>query len=156
MIKWLFRITLGVVFLVFGGMKLIDIPLFLEAVRQYGILSEVVGRLYALALPWVEVVIGVLLLIGLWLRWMVPVVILIIASFISATVFNLFWLHVAFNSCGCLGALDWPLNWSHLVVQVVMLAMAGYLLFGRGDALSLDIALPIGDIKLSDYSVCFS
>lgn len=138
---WLFRIILGVVFLVFGGMKLVDMPLFAEAVRQYGILPEPVGRLYALSLPWVEVAVGTLLLVGLWLRWAVPLVILITASFIGATVFNLFWLHATFNSCGCLGRVDWPLSWPHLVVQVVMLVMAGYLLFGRVDALSLDARL---------------
>lgn len=138
---WLIRTTLGVVFLVFGAMKLVDMPLFAEAVRQYGILPESVGRLYALSLPWVEVAVGTLLLVGLWLRWVAPVVIAITVSFIAATVFNLYWLHVTFNSCGCLGRVDWPLDWSHLVVQVAMLAMAGYLLFTRSDALSLDARL---------------
>lgn len=138
---WLIRTTLGVVFLVFGLMKLTDMPLFAEAVRQYGILSPELGRLYAVTLPWVEVVVGALLLVGIYLRWVVLVVIAITVSFIAATVFNLYWLHVSFNSCGCLGRVDWPLDWSHLVVQVVMLAMAGYIWFGSADRLSLDAEL---------------
>ena len=50
-------------FLVFGAIKLSDMSGFVDSVVSYNILPEWLARAYAWVLPWVEVVIGILLIL---------------------------------------------------------------------------------------------
>jgi len=136
-----FRVILGVTLLVFGAMKFSDISGFADAVVNYRILAPSLARVYGLALPWAEVVIGALLVSGLGQRWVAPVAILIIASFISATVANLYWYKTALQTCSCLGKVDWPLNTTHLAAQLIMLVMAAQIWLHKGELLSIDSIL---------------
>ncbi len=65
------RLIVGGVFLWLAFSKLADPILFLKNVREYHLLPEsppIFINLTAVALPWVEIVCGVLLVIGLWIR----------------------------------------------------------------------------------------
>jgi len=134
------RLLLGLTFLVFGASKLPDLTGFADTVISYRVLPVALAEAYAVALPWTEVVIGSLLILGLGLRFVAPVAILVIASLIGGTAGSLYLLGTG-GPCGCLPGLDWPLGTSHIVAQVLMLAMATQIWLHKGEFLSLDSRL---------------
>jgi len=145
--RWLtfvFRLALGATFLVFGASKLADLAGFANTVVDYHVLPESLARAYGYALPPVEVVTGICLILGLGLRFAAPAAILIIASLIAGTSGNLYWAETEVRRCGCLPGLEWQLGAGHLVAQVVMLAMATQIWLHKGELLSLDGKLSRG------------
>ena len=133
-----FRLLLGLTLLVFGASKVPELGSFVKTVITYRILPAPLAQAYGVALPWVEIVVGSCLIAGLGLRFVAPAAILVIASFITATTANLYWLQTGVKSCGCLGGIDWPLGTSHLVAQVVLLIMAAQIWLHQGEFLSID------------------
>ena len=135
------RLVLGLTFLVFGASKLPDLAGFAQTVISYRVLPVPLAQAYAWVLPWAEVIIGICLILGLGLRFVAPVAILISASLIAGTSVNLYWTGTGAEECGCLGGVDWPLETSHLVAQVLMLTMATQIWLHKGEFLSLDSKL---------------
>ena len=133
-----FRVVLGLAFLVFGALKLSDPTGFVDSVVSYEIVPDSLARAYGWVLPPIEVIIGVMLIIGFRLRLVALASILITASFIVATTHNLYWAKTSVITCGCLGKVKWHLSTYHLVLQGVMLVMGIQVLLHKGELLSLD------------------
>ena len=97
------RIVLGIVFLFSATGKIRNPNYFVRAVSNYHILPKLLVKPFALCLPWVEVLLGVLLLFGYQTR---------IAAVISGGLFLVFFLALEINlvrghtniDCGCFGA----------------------------------------------------
>lgn len=132
------RLSLGIPLLVFGVSKLLDMAAFADTVITYRVLPVALAEVYAAVLPWAEVVIGICLILGLGLRFITPVAILVIASFIAGTSGNLYWVGTGVRTCSCLSGFDWPLGTSHLLAQVIMLAMTTQIFLHKGEFISLD------------------
>ena len=60
------RLAIGVYFLLAGLAKLDHIQTFIEAVQGFKILPTQFAAVYAILLPYVEVGVGVLLILGIW------------------------------------------------------------------------------------------
>jgi len=135
------RLVLGMTLLVFGASKLPNLGEFANTVISYRVLPVALAETYAVVLPWTEVVIGSLLILGLGLRFVAPAAILVIASLIAGTTGNLYLTQTGIKTCGCLPGLDWPLGTSHIIAQVVMLTMATQIWLHKGEFLSLDSSL---------------
>jgi uncharacterized membrane protein YphA (DoxX/SURF4 family) len=95
------RLLLGGVLLYAGFSKLNDGWRFAEAIANYRLLPAQANQILALTLPWLEVALGLLLILGLWLR---------AAAGLSALLFFAFAAAVAAAlarnldiSCGCFG-----------------------------------------------------
>lgn len=84
------RVVLGMTLLVFGASKLPDLAGFADTVISYKVLPESLAVPFGYALPGVEVVVGLLLILGLGLKFVAPVAILIVASFIAGTAGTLY------------------------------------------------------------------
>jgi len=136
-ITFAFRILLGLTLLVFGASKLPDLFSFANTVIGYRVLPESLAVPYGYALPWAEVAVGLLLILGLGQRFVAPIAILIIATLIAGTTGSLYILGTR-GPCGCLPGFDWDLGASHIIVQVVMLFMAAQIWLHKGEFLSLD------------------
>jgi uncharacterized membrane protein YphA (DoxX/SURF4 family) len=132
------RLILGLTLLVFGASKLSDLAGFADTVISYKVLPESLAVPYGYALPGVEVIVGLLLILGLGLKFVAPVAILIIASFIAGSTGNLYLAETKVSGCGCFGGLDWKLSSSHIIAQVVMLIMATQIWLHKGEFWSLD------------------
>ena len=77
--RWLtfvFWLVVGMTFLVFSASKLTDLSGFANTVVGYHVLPESLARAYGLALPSLEVVVGICLVLGLGLRLVAPAAIL--------------------------------------------------------------------------------
>lgn len=93
------RVVLGCVFLVASLDKIIHPELFARAVYNYQLLPEVAVNVVALWIPWLELVAGLFLLLGFWVRGSVLLLIGLLLVFVGALGFNLArGLDVA---CGC-------------------------------------------------------
>lgn len=97
------RWGLAVVLLAAGIGKLSDRPAFVEVIHSFRILPARLSRALALSLPWLEVVIGAALALGLWTRLAAATAVVLLAVFSVAIAVNL----VRGNAleCNCFGPL---------------------------------------------------
>jgi uncharacterized membrane protein YphA (DoxX/SURF4 family) len=118
-IIWIGRLVLGGIFVYAGFSKLLlpnthllpmfmlkfsvsmNIASFAQQVESYKIISPETSQMVAHALPFVEIVLGLLLLIGWRLRICATAITLIMAGFLAA-VTRAYLLHMDIN-CGCFG-----------------------------------------------------
>ena len=86
--RWLIfalRVALGGIFIAASVTKLSHQAEFINIVTSYGILPDSLARLYALIVPWAELVIGCSLVLGLFTRFAAALSIPLIVSFIVAS-----------------------------------------------------------------------
>jgi uncharacterized membrane protein YphA (DoxX/SURF4 family) len=80
----LVRIPLGGYFILIGRHKLNNMESFVATVKKINLLPDQLATLYAILLPYTEVGVGVLLVIGLWTTLASILSSLMLASFIFA------------------------------------------------------------------------
>jgi len=96
----------------------------------------VLARFYGATLPWLEVIIGALLILGLFSRFASAIGSLVAFSFIVA---NSVVLYRGLNlECGCFGDLAVLRSRDALIIDIVVLIMALQILLRKGEFLSLD------------------
>ena len=130
-----FRLILGATFIAAGVGKLPMRDDFVNTVISYDLLPDVLAQPYAVALPWVEIVIGAFLILGLFSRIASGVGILTVLSFIIG---NSIVLSRGLSlNCDCLGWLAALQTRDALIIDSVLLVMAVQILLHKGDFLSL-------------------
>jgi uncharacterized membrane protein YphA (DoxX/SURF4 family) len=99
MILSVVRVVLGALFLYAGAIKIMDSGAFALAVYNYHILPAWLVNMTAIILPWVEIVAGICLMLGLWIPG---------GSLIISTLLLVFAIALCFNlsrgldiACGC-------------------------------------------------------
>lgn len=95
------RLVVGAVFLVAGVSKALDMPAFAAEISAYQITPEPLVQPLAIALPLLELLIGVYLLIGLMQRWSAMVAAMFLIGFIGAMALAL--ARGLTLDCGCFG-----------------------------------------------------
>ncbi len=93
------QIALGLLFVVAALPKLADPPSFAHMIYNYRILPGSLVNLFALVLPWFELLAGIALLLGLWTRTSAGLIGLLLLVFIAAISLNL--LRGNAIDCGC-------------------------------------------------------
>ncbi|MBU2499646.1 MAG: DoxX family membrane protein [Proteobacteria bacterium] len=98
------RMILGAVFLFAGIDKILHPAAFAEVIYNYQILPDGFINLSAILLPWIETLIGLSLVSGIWIPG---------ATLLSATLLSVFLGAILFNlargldvDCGCFMAAD--------------------------------------------------
>jgi uncharacterized membrane protein YphA (DoxX/SURF4 family) len=137
-LSFFFRIALGLVFIISGAGKLAEGTAFVDLVEETNILPHSLARAYGTALPYVEIVIGALLVLGLLSRFAAGIGVLTALSFIVGNGTRLY--RGLYGECGCFGNIAY-LQFSTrdaLIIDVVLLIMAIQILMHKGEFLSLD------------------
>lgn len=96
------RLTLGLVFLAAALPKLADPPGFAKAIWAYDLFAPWSLNPLALVLPWLELLCGLALCLGLWVRAAATWVAVLLLSFSLALSINLARHHSV--DCGCFGS----------------------------------------------------
>src|SRR5258706_2718777 len=111
-VRLVLRLILGGVFLYAAYTKLRQ-PwlLFAMSIDSYGILPQWAVLSVARTLPWLELLLGLLLASGLWLRWVALATSLQLVIFLSVMVRA--WSKGLGIDCGCFGAGE-ALSWKTL------------------------------------------
>jgi uncharacterized membrane protein YphA (DoxX/SURF4 family) len=133
------RVYLAVVFLLACWHKLVEPGSFALDIATYQILPLVLVNLMAITLPWIELVAGLMLLIGLRTR---------AAALLIAGMMAMFTLAIAIAlakgldmSCGCFasqGAAEDPISWRTILRDLGWLSLALYVLIFDRNPLGLD------------------
>ena len=142
------RLLLGAFFVYASLDKIASPPAFAKAVYQWQVGGPVPSNLVAVTLPWVELLAGFLLVVGVWRREAALVIALLLVVFIVAAA-SVLARGIDVLNCGCVSvaasaaASAWPPAWMKGV---------GWFLITRnlvllGVALSLVGAAPLGKSK---------
>jgi putative oxidoreductase len=120
------RLIVGGLFIYAAVSKIADPAKFTEEIRAYELAPLLVTNLIAIILPWIEILAGALLIVGLWrleARW---ILLLMLVGFtigkisVEARGMNI--------NCGCWGS-DWMENTFHGIRGILLnLALLGMLL----------------------------
>ncbi|MBK1832983.1 MauE/DoxX family redox-associated membrane protein [Roseibacillus ishigakijimensis] len=122
------RIALGLFFLVTGVLKLRDLNAFTEDVFNYQILFPPFDAYTALLVVWLEIIAGLVVLVGRWgLRGGLVTIGGLLLAFIAAL------SHAAARglniNCGCFGSSEEPTNFPlHLGLNALLLLLTLLLL----------------------------
>jgi uncharacterized membrane protein YphA (DoxX/SURF4 family) len=93
------QIALGVFFVAAALPKIVDPPSFAHMIHNYRIVPGALVNLMALAMPWVELLCGLALILGIWKEAARTIVAALLITFIIAISINLA-RHNAID-CGC-------------------------------------------------------
>lgn len=146
------RFVLGGVMLLASYMKLFDrvwagndpTLSFAEAIKGYHLLDierhHHIIELAAYAIPWTELLVGFMLVLGFWTRPAAFVSLVMLAGFTVANTFVV--LEGTNTSCACFGSLEWPcgdsITWCQIVRNSLFMVMAGYLAWRGAGLLALE------------------
>jgi len=97
----IFRLILGAVLVVAGGIKALSPADSASAVASYKILPTQIAHIFGYALPWLEIAIGLLLIIGLSVRFAAITGGVVMVMFIGAIISV--WARGILIDCGCFG-----------------------------------------------------
>lgn len=135
------RLGLAAVWLVSGGLKVADPDQTYLAVQAYDVLPNAAVRVVATVLPWFELALGVLLLLGIATRLMAVVSAVLLVLFMAGVVQA--WARGLSIDCGCFGgggqvAPDATSYGSELLRDAGLLALAGWLAVRPRTYLAID------------------
>lgn len=134
------RAILGGLFVVAGAMKVLDMRTFVDVVQAYRILPHVLIIPAAFAVPWVEMVLGAALLLGLWLRSSAVLSAGVLLAFMVGLGVNI--MRGADMSCGCFGPYFADLSLEGALLRnVALIGMAAVLVAVRDVPVSIDLAM---------------
>lgn len=150
------RLALGIVLVVAGGIKLPALEQSVLAVRGYQILPYELAVFVGYALPMIEVLVGVLLIIGLFTRWASLIGGLLMLAFIIGI--SQAWARGISIDCGCFGGggeVAWDVAVRgyilDLIRDVALLLAAAWGVWRPHSKLGLDAKL-FGDDDMFDYA----
>ena len=131
-----YRFAVGITFIISGASKLPERAAFVDEVAEFELLPDALARVYGTALPWVEIIIGSLLVIGLVSRIAAGIGILTALSLVIA---NSVVLYRGINmECGCFGDLAELQTRDAIIIDVLLLIFSFLIIVKKGNFLSLD------------------
>jgi uncharacterized membrane protein YphA (DoxX/SURF4 family) len=135
------RLVVGLILLFSAAGKLPHQAEFISAVQAHGILPGVLASLYGSVLPWLELIVGVLLVAGLFTRFAAGVTLLMVISFLVANGTAVF--HNVRNwdtACGCFRWITVRTG-DAVIIDIVLIVFTVVLLAHAQRFLSLDRVL---------------
>ena len=93
------QIALGAIFVVAAFPKVVDPPSFAHMIYNYRLVPGAAINAFALVMPWVEILVGLALILGVWPREAAALAGFLLLVFIAAIGFNLVRGHAV--DCGC-------------------------------------------------------
>jgi cation diffusion facilitator family transporter len=123
------RWILGVVFIYASFDKIIHPAAFSEAIYNYQILPDIFINLTAIILPWLELIMGIMLVIGVWMPGVVVMSNFLLTVFMGALIFNM--ARGLDFYCGCFSTSDTESTINIWIVlrDASLLILSIYLLF---------------------------
>jgi putative oxidoreductase len=115
------RLLLGAIFISFALSKILRPAVFALNVVDYAIMPSWGVNLWALALPWAELVVGLFLILGIRTRAAATLIGAMNIIFIVGLV-NAILHHMPIN-CGCVGEVGEPVNWWKVLKNTGMVVM---------------------------------
>ena len=130
------RLVVGVVFIYASLDKVAHPAAFAGIVHNYQILPHSLINITAILLPWIELVAGLLLVLGVWTRGSSLIISVMLIVFIAAIGYNIY--RGLDFICGCFDVTEdgMRIGWTKIGQNIVLLALSLHALF-RSSALDL-------------------
>jgi uncharacterized membrane protein YphA (DoxX/SURF4 family) len=128
----IFRIILGFIFIYAGIEKIIDPEGFARSISNYKLLPFPAVNFFAVILPWIELIAGLLLVLGIAVKENSFIITSLLGIFIIAIIISLFrGLNI---DCGCFGTDGGSKIGIQKLIENVLLTISGLILiyFGGG------------------------
>jgi uncharacterized membrane protein YphA (DoxX/SURF4 family) len=134
------RLLLGGVLLAAGGLKAGHASSLAASIADFRLLPAAVVGPLALALPYLELLLGAYLIAGLFTR---------VAAALAASEFLIYAVAIASAvvrrisaGCGCFGPKDTAVaDWPHVAFDLVLAAASGFVAYAAPGALAIDRVL---------------
>ena len=123
-----FRVVFGGLFIYAGVAKVLAPLDFAQNIRNYQLVGQSLSFIAALVLPWLEILAGAFLLVGIWKSGAALVLSSLLVFFIVLTVVTM--ARGLDIDCGCFGAVDRKAGWSVILEDLGMLYL-GICLLGE-------------------------
>ncbi len=136
------RYVLGVVFIYAGIEKIADPVFFSDSISNYKLLPEAAVNFFAITLPWIEVVAGILLIFGVAVKENAFIINAMLIVFIVAIVISLArGLNI---DCGCFGREgSSELGWLKVIENLLLFSLGVLLIVFDSKILVLNKKDPI-------------
>lgn len=129
---FLFRILLGFIFIYAGIEKIIDPEGFAKSISNYRLFPFAFINIFAITLPWIELVSGILLISGVAVKENSFIITVLLGVFVVAIAVSLIrGLNI---NCGCFGTDGGSQVGLQKIIENILLMIAGIILiyFGGG------------------------
>ncbi len=131
------RVLLGALLLAAGALKVGHAPELAASIAGFRLLPAAIAGPLALALPYVELLLGVYLVAGLFTR-VVAAIVAVQFLLYSGAIASAVLRHIAAN-CGCFGPGDATVaDWPHVAFDLVLAAASVLVAWGAPGALAFD------------------
>ena len=127
--QFTFRLLLGGVFIWTGLLKIIDPLEFAQSIANYRIFPRWLVFLLALILPWIELICGVCLILGLFQETSTVILSGLLISFLIIIILTIF--RGIDIDCGCFGAFSRKVDFRLLLTDAVLLFLALSILLSK-------------------------
>lgn len=132
------RVVIGFIFLYAGMEKIADAEGFARAVNNYKLLPFPLINIFALVLPWIEVVSGLLLILGIKTKENAFILTLLLSVFVAVIVISL--LRGLNIDCGCFGtASGTKIGAGKLLENSLLILLGLQVIYFGGGRISLSI-----------------
>lgn len=122
-----FRIFIGIIFCISGSIKLLTLREFVQKVYEFNIIPNKFVTEFAIMLPIIEYILGVLLILGLFIKKACAGLIFLLIIFIIAIGTNLWQNNLI--ECGCFGSiLQGNIGWPLLFRDILLITILGYII----------------------------
>jgi len=122
-----FRLVLGGLFVYAGAVKVLEPLDFAQNIRNYQLVGQSLSFVAAIVLPWLEILAGLALILGVWTRGAALVVTGLLVFFIVLTAVTM--IRGLDVDCGCFGSLSRKSGWGVVLEDLGMLVLGLALLF---------------------------
>jgi uncharacterized membrane protein YphA (DoxX/SURF4 family) len=131
-----FRLILGGIFIFAGFAKIHTISALISEIDQYKILPPVLGSLYGHVLPYLEIITGILLVLGIVPRITAGIASLMLISFTASKITALA-MRLNIQTCNCFGLARPLLSNQSLALDILMMLLAAQIIVFRSELLSI-------------------
>ena len=128
-LHYLFRLVLGGVFIWAGIIKITNPLGFAQDISNYQILPQSISFFLALFLPWIEVICGVFIITGLFLRSSSLFLCGLLGGFLILIIVTL--IRGIDVECGCFGSLGRQVDYKLLLTDCALLFLSLNIFFFR-------------------------
>lgn len=150
-VVFVLRLVVGTIFLIAGVVKLKGgSSQFLSAIMGYEFVPKYMATLLASFLPWLEVVVGGLLLIGLWSQFSAIVGAMLLLIFSSGVAISL--LRGKDNDCGCFRSVM-PVQWRLIYRNLILIGLLIPVYAAKGGLWSIDNGMAIQASEQIHFSI---
>ncbi|MFA6571825.1 MAG: MauE/DoxX family redox-associated membrane protein [Bacteroidota bacterium] len=121
------RLVLGVIFILAGVSKIGDPANFAKSITNYAMMPDFIINIMALTLPWIELIVGIFLMLGIRLKASAS---LSIAMYIVFTIAITVALLKGLNfNCGCHSKITTENVSLKKIIENIFLLLASFLVF---------------------------